>query len=119
MAATSPHVLVVDDDPGLRGLYSTYLSLSGLRVTEAPTGRSALERARQQHPDVVVTDIVMPEMDGAELSRQLRSDCRTRDIPIIAVSGHAHSVETAADLVIEKPCDPSQILRAIESVLGD
>lgn len=112
-------MLLVDDDPGLRRMYSTYLASSGLRVTEEPTGRRALESARRQHPDVVVTDIYMPEMDGAELSRRLRQDRETRDIPIIAVSGHARSVPTDADVVIEKPCDPSELLRAIEDILDE
>jgi chemosensory pili system protein ChpA (sensor histidine kinase/response regulator) len=98
------------------------LSYSGMRVTEARTGQSALEEIRQQRPerpDVVVTDIAMPEMDGLELSRRLRSDAAMHDVPIIAVSGQvtdkAH--QAGADVVLEKPCEPDRLLHVIEDVL--
>src|SRR4051812_31555163 len=58
-----PHVLLVEDDRDTREMYSQYLSYSGLTVSEASTGRGGLERILAEHPDVVVTDIAMPEMD--------------------------------------------------------
>ena len=119
MEDRSPHVLLVEDDRDTREMYSYFLSHSGLRVTEARTGRRALERVREQRPDVVVTDIAMPEMDGLELSRRLRADNRTQDVPIIAVSGQvsegAH--QAGADVVLEKPCEPDYLLHVIEDVL--
>ena len=114
-----PHVLLVEDDADTREMYSRYLTYSGMRVTEARTGRRALERVRDERPDIVVTDIAMPEMDGLELSRRLRADGSTHDLPIIAVSGQvterAHQV--GADMVLEKPCEPDRLLHAIEDVL--
>jgi CheY-like chemotaxis protein len=100
-------------------MYSEYLSYSGLTVTQAPTGRRALESARLDPPDVVVTDIAMPEMDGLELSRRLRAGPQTRDIPIIAVSGQAsnRAREAGADIVLDKPCEPDRLLHVIEDVL--
>jgi CheY-like chemotaxis protein len=117
----APHVLLVEDDSDTREMYSFYLSYSGLHVTEARTGRRALERAREDRPDVVVTDIAMPEMDGLELSRRLRAEEPTHDVPIIAVSGQAsdRARQAGADVVLEKPCDPDQLLHAIEGVLRD
>jgi len=114
-------VLLVEDDPDTREMYSFYLSYSGLHVTEARTGRRALERAREERPDVVVTDIAMPEMDGLELSRRLRAEEPTHDVPIIAVSGQAsdRARQAGADIVLEKPCQPDHLLRAIEYVLSD
>ena len=114
-----PLVLLVEDDRDTREMYSEYLSHSGLIVAEAPSGRRALERAREQCPDVVVTDIAMPGMDGLELSRQLRSSPPTRDVPIIAVSGNAseRAREAGADVVLEKPCSPDYLLHVIEDVL--
>jgi CheY-like chemotaxis protein len=116
-----PHVLLVEDDPDTREMYSFYLSYSGLHVTEARTGRRALERAREDTPDVVVTDIAMPEMDGLELSRRLRAEEPTHNVPIIAVSGQAsdRARQAGADLVLEKPCAPDHLLHAIEDVLRD
>jgi two-component system, cell cycle response regulator DivK len=115
----APLVLLVEDDPDTREMYSEYLSYSGLRVAEAPTGFRALQRVREQTPDVVVTDIWMPGMDGLELSRRLRAEAPTRDVPIIAVSGNpterAH--EAGCDVMLEKPCTPDRLLHAIEDVL--
>jgi CheY-like chemotaxis protein len=112
-------VLLVEDDPDTREMYSEYLSYSGLTVTEAATGRRALERAQQERPDVVVTDIAMPEMDGLELSRRLRAHAPTHDVPIIAVSGQAsdRAREAGADVVLDKPCEPDRLLHVIEDVL--
>jgi CheY-like chemotaxis protein len=115
----SPLVLLVEDDRDTREMYSEFLSHSGLRVTEAPSGRRALETVREQCPDVVVTDIAMPGMDGIELSRRLRSCEPTRDIPIIAVSGNAseRAREAGANVVLQKPCPPDYLLHVIEGML--
>jgi twitching motility two-component system response regulator PilH len=112
-------VLLVEDDRDTREMYSEYLSYSGMQVTEAPTGRRALESLRDHRPDVVVTDLAMPEMDGRELSWRLRSDRSTSDLPIIAVSGQVAPGEriAGADVVLEKPCEPDHLLHVIEDVL--
>jgi CheY-like chemotaxis protein len=119
MGSRAPHVLLVEDDRDTREMYSEYLSYSGLHVTEARTGRRALESVRSHRPDVVVTDLAMPEMDGRELSRRLRSDRATSDLPIIAVSGQLAPGErvAGADVVLEKPCEPDRLLHVIEDVL--
>lgn len=112
-------VLLAEDDRDTREMYTQFLQYSGLIVTTAPTGRAALERARYERPDVVVTDIAMPEMDGLELSRRLRADWATHDVPIIAVSGQAseRAREAGADVVLDKPCEPDKLLHVIEDVL--
>lgn len=112
-------VLLVEDDRDTREMYSLYLSHSGLDVTEASTGRCALELVRRTAPDVVVTDIAMPQMDGIELSRRLRAVPATRDVPIIAVSGQVTERvrESRVDVVLEKPCEPDRLLEAIHDVL--
>jgi CheY-like chemotaxis protein len=101
-------------------MYSAYLTYSGLVVTTAPTGRRALESARSDPPDIVVTDIAMPEMDGLELSRRLRANASTHDVPIIAVSGQAsdRAREAGCDVVLDKPCEPDALLHVIEDVLN-
>jgi CheY-like chemotaxis protein len=119
MARRPPRVLLVEDDRDTRQMYSEYLSYAGLSVTEAPSGRRALESARRDPPDVVVTDIAMPDMDGVELSRRLRLDRATSDVPIIAVSGQpAEQARLAgADVLLEKPCEPDRLFHVIEDVL--
>jgi CheY-like chemotaxis protein len=119
MSVDRPHVLLVEDDRDTREMYSEYLSYSGLTVTEAATGRRALESVKTHVPDIVVTDIAMPEMDGLELSRRLRAAAPTRDVPIIAVSGQAteRAREAGADVVLHKPCGPDTLLDVIEDVL--
>ena len=115
----APLVLLVEDDEATREMYSEYLAYSGLRVTEAPSAYRALEQVRQQTPDVVVTDIAMPGMDGLELSRRLRAAPPTRDVPIIAVSGNptGRAQEAGCNMMLEKPCTPDELLHAIEDVL--
>lgn len=115
----APLVLLVEDDHDTREMYSEYLSYSGLRVTEAPSGRTALERVREQTPDVVVTDIAMPGMDGLELSRRLRAQEPTRDVPIIAVTGNPteRAREAGCNVMLEKPCTPDHLLQVIEHIL--
>jgi CheY-like chemotaxis protein len=115
------HVLLVEDDRDTREMYHAYLSYSGMVVTEAESGRRALEQVAAHCPDVVVTDIAMPEMDGLELSRRLRARDATRDVPIIAVSGQAseRAREAGANVVLEKPCEPDTLLHVIEDVLKE
>jgi len=119
MGARPPHVLLVEDDRDTREMYSEYLSYSGWHVTAAPTGDRALERVRDDRPDVVVTDLAMPGMDGRELSRRLRAERATSDLPIIAVSGQLAPGEriAGANVVLEKPCEPDRLLHVIEDVL--
>lgn len=111
-------MLLVDDDRDTREMYSLYLRHVGLRVDEAPSAWSALDRAREMAPDVIVTDIAMPGMDGVMLSRALKAEAATRHVPIIAVSGNADRAQGAGcDAVLEKPCSPDRLLQAIENVL--
>jgi two-component system, cell cycle response regulator DivK len=119
MGSKAPHVLLVEDDADTREMYAEYLSYSGMHVTAERTGRTALASAHRDKPDVVVTDIAMPEMDGLELSRRLRTAADTRDIPIIAVSGNAaeRARYAGANMVLEKPIEPDRLLHAIERVL--
>jgi two-component system, sensor histidine kinase len=121
MVSGRPHVLLVEDDRDTREMYCEYLIYSGLEVTQARSGRQALQRARDHRPDVVVTDLAMPGMDGCELSRRLRADCATSDVPIIAVSGQVSDGQFIAgtDVVLEKPCTPDRLFHVIEDVLHE
>jgi two-component system chemotaxis response regulator CheY len=88
---TPPRVLIVDDDAATRLLYSINLEVEGLLVLEAADGRHGLAQARLENPDLVLTDVTMPGLDGFQLADALRRDERTCQIPFVFLSG-----ETAA-----------------------
>jgi two-component system OmpR family response regulator len=114
-------VLVVDDDPAIRLLCSVNLELAGLTVLEAADGRIALARARSEQPDVVVTDVRMPQLDGFQLAEALQGDDGTRAIPLIFVSAETNAANQAragrlgALAYLTKPFDPS----ALVAIVGD
>jgi CheY-like chemotaxis protein len=122
-AAHAPLILVVDDFPDNREMYTQFLEFSGLRVAEAQNGLEALERAFALLPDLIVMDLSLPGLDGWEATRRLKADRRTRAIPVIALTGHAlagHSkgaMEAGCDAFITKPCLPERLLEQIQAML--
>ena len=82
-----PRILVVDDEPDQRFLLRRIFERAGHEVTDAGDGAAALRAVRESPPDLVVTDMMMPVMGGAELIRRLRSEPATAGIPILAASG--------------------------------
>lgn len=87
-SATRPLVLVVDDYDDSREMYAELLKSSGFRVAEARDGRQSLQKAQELLPDLVLMDLTLPGIDGWEATRQLKLDPRTRNIPVVALSGH-------------------------------
>jgi len=83
-----PLVLVVEDDPETRRLYALILAANGFDIEEAHNGFQALDKATAIGPDLILSDIAVPGLDGIELCRRLRADPRTAAIPILAVTGH-------------------------------
>ena len=119
-----PLILVVDDYPDNRDIYVQFLTYSGLRVEEAENGHQALDKAFELRPDVIVMDLSLPGLDGWEATRRLKGDPRTRDIPVIALTGHAlagHSkgaLDAGCDAFITKPCLPEDLLSEIRRMLN-
>ena len=109
-------ILVVDDEPGLRFLLRHVLEKAGHEVSDAQDGGVALEAIRRSPPDLVVTDIMMPVMDGAELIRRMRADPATSGIPILAVTGDSHRA-AGADAVLAKPYVPEDLVAAAKTLL--
>lgn len=124
MAQIAPLILVVDDFEDNRAMYAEYLKHAGYRVIEAADGKEAVARTTELQPHVVVMDLSLPVMDGWEATRVLKSDPRTRAIPIIALTGHAlagHSqgaTEAGCDAFLAKPCLPRTLLEKIGSILA-
>jgi CheY-like chemotaxis protein len=113
-------ILVVDDDPDVRLIFKLILESAGYHVSEARNGIAALILIRDSPPDLVVTDMVMPGMDGQELIGRIRADERTARVPILAVSGHPGSLEQAsgADAVLNKPIDRPRLLAVASTLIG-
>jgi CheY-like chemotaxis protein len=109
-------ILVVDDEPDERFLVGRTLKKQGHAVTVAEHGAAGLKAAREQAPDLVVTDVMMPVMDGVEFIRRLRGDPVTAGIPILAASGDTH-LAGAADAVLKKPYDDRQLIMLVDSLL--
>ncbi|HSM06266.1 MAG TPA: response regulator [Longimicrobiales bacterium] len=103
--------LVVDDEPGSRAVLKHILELGGLLVDAVSNGRAGLKRIREDHPDLVVTDIRMPGITGVEMATRVHED--EGDHPVmVAVTRHPEDVEgkEVFDLVLRKPVSPARFL---------
>jgi len=89
-------VLLVEDTDDLRTLYSRVLRRQGFQVCEACNGQEALSRLRDQEPDLVLTDIMMPLLDGIELIRRIRSTPTMHRMPVVALTGGGNEIERQA-----------------------
>lgn len=121
-----PLVLLVEDDRDGRLLFSEWLSEAGFRVETAHNGLQALERAFEIQPDAILTDLHIPGIDGYELTRRLKSDPRTRAIPILAVTGYAPFTQdpsradrAGCDAILPKPCDPDDLSTTLASLIAE
>jgi CheY-like chemotaxis protein len=114
-------ILVVDDDRGIRQLLVEVLKAEGYVVETAKNGRDALVSVREQQPDVIVTDLMMPLMDGWTFIRECRRAPGSELIPILVMSAHVQVAEMVRDLgvqsFISKPFDLDVMLRALEQAI--
>jgi two-component system, cell cycle response regulator DivK len=123
MPEQKPLVLVVDDYQDAREMYAEYLSFSGFRVVEAGTGTEAVEKALALRPDVILMDLSLPGMDGWAATRQLKSDERTKRIPVVALTGHALAGASegarlaGCDAFVTKPCLPDELVVEVRRML--
>ena len=113
-------ILVVDDKANVRQLLQEYLTEQGFRVTTATNGREAIYEARHTHPDLILLDIMMPEMDGYEFLRQYRQEKRTPVIVITAREEETDAVlglELGADDYVIKPFRLRELVSRVKAVL--
>ncbi len=117
-------ILVVDDEIYIVHILDFSLGMEGYEVLTALDGEQALEKARAQHPDLVVLDIMMPKLDGYETCKMLKADPATREIPVILLSAKGRNVdqkigfEVGADDYITKPFSPRKLVERINALLG-
>ncbi len=123
MGAPAPLILVVDDYEDNRVMYAEYLRYAGFRVEEAGDGITAVAKAKELAPDLMILDLSLPRLDGWSVARSLRSDPRTPRMPIVALTGFALSTHGAqamaagCDAFMVKPCLPADLLACVQSLL--
>jgi len=120
----APHVLVADDDAWILRMVATVLEKRGYSVETAVDGEDALHRALARTPDLLITDVMMPKMDGWSLVRQLRSHAELALLPVIFLSGGAdvpnavRAVKEGAIDFIEKPFDYRQVVVLVRECIA-
>ncbi|MEY3828093.1 MAG: hypothetical protein RLZZ148_2920 [Cyanobacteriota bacterium] len=116
-------LLLIDDDPNLILLVKDYLEFRGYEVMAAGNGREALEILNLHLPDMIICDVMMPEMDGYAFVDKIRQDSRTSWIPIMFLSAKGQSQDkikgltTGADIYMIKPFEPEELVAQVESSL--
>ncbi|MEB3359248.1 MAG: response regulator [Synechococcales bacterium] len=116
-------ILIVDDSQTLRTMLSDLLRSNGMEVLEATNGSEAMQRLRDGSPDLVITDLIMPEMNGYELCRWIRSEPAVRTVPILICSTKSEEfdrywgMKQGADAYITKPFTPIELLRTVRTLL--
>lgn len=118
-------VVCVEDEPEMIDLIRLILNRKGFEVVGAAGGKKGLETIREQKPDLVLLDLMMPDMDGWEVYQQLKADGATREIPVIVVTAKAQSIDKVLGLhiakvddYISKPFSPQELLTSVENVLA-
>ena len=124
MNAQPGYLLVAEDIPDILNLMDATLKFKGYRVVTARNGQEALEAIEKEHPLIVITDILMPKMDGFNLVHRLRINPETRNIPVVFLSAtyvapedKAFAINIGATRFIEKPIDLSIFMATIEELL--
>jgi two-component system phosphate regulon response regulator PhoB len=116
-------ILVIDDEPDLLELVRINLDQAGYRVETAESGRKGLERVRSSPPDLVVLDLMLPDVSGTEICRQIRADRELQGIPIIMLTARADEVdrvvgfELGTDDYVTKPFSPRELTLRVRAVL--
>ena len=117
-------ILLVEDNDLNRDMLSRRLARKGHEVSIAVDGREGVAKARNEHPEIILMDISLPELDGWEATRQLRGDVSTASIPVIALTAHAmesdrgRSLEAGCDDYDTKPIELQRLLGKIDALLA-
>lgn len=125
MTEEKKKVLCIEDEPEMIDLIKLILERKGFEVLGAVGGKEGLEVIRREMPDLILLDLMMPEVDGWEVFRQMRADERLKDIPVIVVTAKAQSIDKVLGLhiakvddYVTKPFGPQELLRSVNKVLA-
>lgn len=120
------HVLLIEDDPDIQKMVQLSLKFrGGHQVSVASGGLEGLEKAAAEHPDLILLDVMMPEMDGYETCRRLKAEPATREIPVVFLSARAQQseIEKGRELgavgYLVKPFDPMTLSDQLSAILHD
>lgn len=117
-------VLVIEDDPEINALVCAYVELAGCNRRCALTGNEGLQKARERVPALVVLDLMLPDVEGLEVCRQLRSEEATREVPVVILTAlHQDEVRERARQIgaseyLTKPFDPDQLISTVRAYAG-
>ncbi len=125
MSDKPKRILCIEDEAEMIDLIRLILSRKGYQVSGATGGQEGLTKMRKELPDLVLLDLMMPEMGGWEVYQQMKADEKTKDIPVIVVTAKAQSIDKVLGLYIAKvedyiakPFSPSELLESVERVLA-
>ncbi len=122
--SSQKRILCIEDEPEMIDLIRLILGRRGFQVSGATGGLAGLQAVRNERPDLVLLDLMMPDMDGWEVYQQMKADDNTRDIPVIVVTAKAQSIDKVLGLhiakvddYIAKPFSPQELLNSVEKTL--
>ena len=125
MATDQMRVVCIEDEPEMIDLVRLILGRKGFEVIGADGGIEGLEKVRTEKPDLVLLDLMMPDLDGWEVYQQIKADPELRDIPVVVVTAKAQSIDKVLGLhiakvddYITKPFGPQELLESVEKILG-
>jgi len=125
MAGNGKRVVCIEDEPDIIDLVRLILGRRGFDVVGANGGLEGLELIAREKPDLVLLDLMMPDMDGWEVYQRMKSDEALRDIPVVVVTAKAQSIDKVLGLhiakvddYITKPFGPQELLESVEKILG-
>lgn len=116
-------ILLIEDDEDIQELVSFHLGKEGFTVQTVPTGEAALESAKKSAPDLILLDLMLPGIDGLQVCRNLRSEAKTRHIPIVMVTAKGEEtdivtgLEVGADDYLTKPFSPKVLVARIRNIM--
>lgn len=125
LAVNGKRVVCIEDEPEMIDLVRLILGRRGFDVTGANGGLEGLEIVQREKPDLVLLDLMMPDMDGWEVYQRMKSDEALREIPVVVVTAKAQSIDKVLGLhiakvddYITKPFGPQELLESVEKILG-
>ncbi|MDF1499968.1 MAG: response regulator [Anaerolineales bacterium] len=125
MATKAKRVVCIEDEPEMIDLVRLILGRKGFHVIGANGGIEGLETVKREEPDLVLLDLMMPDMDGWEVYQQMKADDVLRDIPVVVVTAKAQSIDKVLGLhiakvddYITKPFGPQELLESVEKIIG-